>query len=263
MTQAERRDRAAAPLAAEHGTVSTLLRLALGLAGLAVITIPYFLACVVLLPWRILRVRLGNLAGSLVGRWVCFVVGLSYEVSGPPVEQVAPALFVQNHTGSLDLFLAMQICPWPCSGTLKREILRIPFIGLAYSLSGHLLIDRGDRERSIRSMDAIAELVRAHGISVWILPEGTRSSDGRLQPFKKGFGHIALATGLPIVPVVVHDGHRFWTRGLKVRPGRVRVEILQPIPTADWTVDSLPERIASLEGVFAEALAEHQRPISS
>ena len=49
MTQAERRDRAAAPLAAEHGTVSTLLRLALGLAGLAVITIPYFLASVVLL----------------------------------------------------------------------------------------------------------------------------------------------------------------------------------------------------------------------
>jgi 1-acyl-sn-glycerol-3-phosphate acyltransferase len=231
------------------------------MAGLAVITIPYFLACVVLLPWRIVRVRLGNLAGSLVGRWVCFVVGLSYEVSGPPVEHVAPALFVQNHTGSLDLFLAMQICPWPCSGTLKREILRIPFIGLAYSLSGHLLIDRGDRERSIRSMDAISKLVLAHGISVWILPEGTRSSDGRLQTFKKGFGHIALATGLPIVPVVVHDGHRFWGRGLKIRPGRVRVEILPPIPTADWTPDTLAEHIATLEGVFAGVLAEHQRPI--
>jgi 1-acyl-sn-glycerol-3-phosphate acyltransferase len=263
MTRAGRRERAAAPLAAPHGPVSTALRLVLGIAGLAVITIPYFLTCVVLLPWRILRVRLGNLAGSLVGRWVCLVVGLSYELSGPPVKDLAPALFVQNHSGSLDLFLAMQICPWPCSGTLKREILRIPFIGLAYSLSGHLLIDRSDRERSIRSMDAIAELVRLHAISVWILPEGTRTRDGRLQPFKKGFGHIAMATGLPIVPVVVHDGHRFWSRGLRVRPGCVRVEVLPPIPTADWTPESLPQHIAELEGAFAEALAEHQKPISS
>ena len=242
------------------GTLSTLLRLGLGIVGVAVITVPYFLACVILLPWRMLRVRLGNVAGAAVGRWVYFVTGISHEVSGPATDDYAPALFVQNHTGSLDLFLAMQICPRPCSGTLKREILRIPFIGLAYSLSGHLLVDRSDRERSIRSMDEIAELARNYSLSVWILPEGTRSPDGRLQAFKKGFGHMALGTRLPIVPVVVHDGHRHWQRGLRVRPGRIRVDILPPIPTDDWTPESLPEHIAALEAVFAESLGEHQRP---
>lgn len=237
-----------------------LLRIGLGAAGLAVITIPYFLACVVLLPWRMLRVRLGNVAGAAVGRWVYLVAGLSHEVSGPATDDLAPALFVQNHTGSLDLFLAMQVCPRPCSGTLKREILRIPFIGLAYSLSGHLLLDRSDRERSIRSMDAIADLVRNHALSVWILPEGTRSPDGRLQTFKKGFGHIALATRLPIVPVVVHNGHRHWQRGLEVRPGCVHVDVLPAIPTDDWTPEGLPEHIEALEEVFTKALGEHQRP---
>jgi 1-acyl-sn-glycerol-3-phosphate acyltransferase len=170
-------------------------------------------------------------------------------------------MFIQNHTGTLDLFLAMQLCPAPGSGTLKKEFLRIPFIGLGYRLSGHLLIDRQDRDRSISAMNAISELVRSEGISIWILPEGTRSRDGRLQPFKKGFAHLALQTRLPIVPVVVHDGHRFWPRGLTVRPGCVRVEVLPPIPTGEWTLEKLPEHISALEQVFATALAEHQKPL--
>ena len=258
-TPSERMGRPTAPGTSPHKTASALVRAMLAMAGLAVLTIPYFLACLVLMPSRKLRLRLGNAVGSAAGRWVFAVAGLSYKVAGPPPGSLAPALFVQNHTGTLDLFLAMQLCPAPGSGTLKKEFLRIPFIGLGYILSGHLLIDRGNRERAIRSMAAISELVRTGGISVWILPESTRSGDGRLQPFKKGFAHIALATRLPIVPIVVHEGHRFWPGGLTVRPGVVCVEVLPPISTADWTIDGLTGHIAGLESVFAKALAEHQR----
>lgn len=249
------------PSTSPHRGFSVMVRFVLAMAGLAALTVPYFLACVVLLPSRILRLRLGNAVGSAAGRWVNAVAGLSYEVIGPSPDSLAPALFLQNHTGTLDLFLAMQLCPSPGSGTVKKELLRVPFIGLGYSLSGHLVLDRQDQGRSIHRMDAIAELVKSSGISIWILPEGTRSRDGRLQPFKKGFAHLALTTRLPIVPIVVHDGHRFWPSGLKVRPGCVRVEVLPPIPTTGWTHDCLSEKVAELESKFASALAEHQRPM--
>lgn len=249
-----------APETAPHGPVSVVLRLLFGMAGLAVLMVSYFLACLLLLPWRIHRLRLGNAVGAAAGRWIDTVAGLSHEVSGPAPESLAPAIFIQNHSGTLDLFLAMQLCPAPGSGTLKKEFLRIPFIGLGYRLSGHLLIDRSDRERSINAMNAIGELVRSNGISIWILPEGTRSRDGRLQPFKKGFAHLALQTRLPVVPVVVHDGNKFWPRGLTVRPGCVQVEVLPPVPTDDWTLDNLPEQISALEDIYSAALADHQKP---
>jgi 1-acyl-sn-glycerol-3-phosphate acyltransferase len=174
---------------------------------------------------------------------------------------MAPALFVQNHSGNLDLFIAMQLCPAPGCGTMKREVLRIPFIGLGYALSGHLLIDRGKLQSAIKSMDAITALLQSGKMSVWILPEGTRSRSGVLQPFKKGFAHLALATRLPIVPVVVHDAHRFWPGGLTIRPGRLCVEILPPIATDNWTADGLQGHIAEVEKAFLTALAEHQRPV--
>jgi lysophosphatidate acyltransferase len=158
--------------------------------GLALLTIPYFLLCIFLLPWRMQRVRLGNIVGAAIGRWVFAVVGLSYELRGSSVDLLAPALYVQNHTGTLDLFLAMQLCPRPCSGTLKKEFLRVPFIGLGYLLSGHLLIDRENRDRAIRSMNAISALVQSEGLSIWMLPEGARSPTGRLLPIVSTTGWL-------------------------------------------------------------------------
>jgi 1-acyl-sn-glycerol-3-phosphate acyltransferase len=262
MTPSERFGRPTAPDARPHGRVSVFLRGISVMAGMAVLTIPYFFTCLVLLPWRIKRIRLGNIVGAAIGRWVCFVMGISHEVLGPLPGSLVPALYVQNHTGNLDLFIAMQLCPAPGSGALKREVLLIPFIGLGYILSGHLLIDRGNRESAIKSLDAITALVQSDNMSVWILPEGTRSRNGVLKPFKKGFAHVALQTRLPIVPVVMHDAHRFWPGGLTVRPGRLCVEVLPPIPTDDWTADGLAGHVAEVEEAFLAALDKHQRPAS-
>lgn len=229
------------------------------MVGIAVIIIPYFLLCLVLLPWRMLRIRLGNVVGATIGRWVFAILGLSYEIRGPSLDAYAPAIFVQNHTGSLDLFLAMQLCPMPGSGTIKKELLRIPFIGQGYLLSGHLVLDRKNLDRAIRSMDAISEMARSEHLSIWVLPEGTRSRSGRLLPFKKGFAHLALSTGLPIVPVVVHEGHQFWSTGLTVRPGRFYAEVLSPISTSDWKPENIEQHISEVETVINNSLAEHQK----
>jgi lysophosphatidate acyltransferase len=259
MTPTERFGCATAPDRPAHGTISLGIRLVLAMVGLALLTIPYFFLCLVLLPWRMQRVRLGNVVGAAVGRWVFAVVGLSFELRGPSLDTLAPAMYVQNHTGTLDLFLAMQVCPIPCSGTLKKELLRVPFIGLGYLLSGHLLIDRKNRDNAIRSMNAISALVQTKRLSTWMLPEGTRSLNGKLLPFKKGFAHLALETGLPIVPIAVHEGHQFWPRGLTVRPGHICAEVLPTISTTHWTLENIEQHIAEVEAVINGALAEHQQ----
>ena len=75
------------------------------------------------------------------------------------------------------------------------------FFGQIYWLSGHLLIDRSNRESAIASIKEVTQIVHKNLLSLWIWPEGTRARDGRLTPFKKGFVHLALDTKLPIVPI--------------------------------------------------------------
>lgn len=251
------------PTTAAHGPLSRTLRLVVAMSGLTLMLVPYFILCVLLMPWRPRRLRLGNWVGATAGRWIHWLVGIRYEVVGESLEAQAPALYVQNHAGTVDFWLAMQLCPAPGSGTVKREILWVPIVGVAYWLSGHLLLNRSNRDQSIAAMDEISALVHEHRISVWILPEGTRSRDGRLLRFRKGFAHMALATRLPIIPVVVHQAHRFWARGLRVHPGRIIVEALPAIPTEDWTREHLDEHIEQVRQVFIDHLGPDQRPLAS
>ena len=112
------------------GDVVMVLQIVAVLVGVGCLTVPYFFACLLLLPWRARRVRLGNWVGATSGRWANRVVGLSREVRGHDPAALAPALFVQNHSSTLDLWLAMQLCPAPGVGTMKQEVLWVPFPGI-------------------------------------------------------------------------------------------------------------------------------------
>ena len=143
----------------------------------------------------------------------------------------------------------------------KKEIARIPGFGQAYWLSGHLLIDRGNRESAIARMAKTAEFVQENGLSLWMWPEGTRSPDGRLARFKKGFAHLAITTGLPIRPIVVHDAHKCWpARTMKLFPGPLRIEVLEDIATSGWTREGLDDHIEEVHRAFVAALEPHQLP---
>ena len=93
-------------------------------------------------------------------------------------------------------------------------------------------------------------------------PEGTRSRDGRLKPLKKGFVHQAIATRLPVVPVVAHDAHLFWRGGTwDVRPGRLQIEILPAIDTSTWSTQTVDDHAAEVHAAFAAALGPDQQPL--
>ncbi len=94
------------------------------------------------------------------------------------------------------------------------------------------------------------------------MPEGTRSRDGRLLPFKKGFVHLAIATGLPVVPVVLHGAQRNWEPGtLRFRPMTLEIDVLPKIDTAAWREESAGEHAAEVHAAFCAALRPEQRPL--
>ncbi len=224
----------------------------------------YLSLSLVLMPWRPLRIRIGNVYGKTVGPSVAWILGVRTRVHNRErLAESRPAIYVTNHTSALDVFIGMWLCPMGGCGIAKKEIARIPFFGWAYRLSGHLLIDRSDREGAIAALEETAEVVRRHHLSIWIWPEGTRSRDGRLRSFRKGFAHLAIATGLPVAPVVVHGAHeRLPYQSFRVAPGALEVEVMEPIDTRHWKRETVDEHVEQVHALFRDALRPAQKPLS-
>ena len=109
-------------------------------------------------------------------------------------------------------------------------------------------------------MNEVGQFVRENGLGIWMWPEGSRSRNGELKPFKKGFVHMAIATGLPVVPVVSHDADRMWPGGtFLVRPGRLKMEVLPPIDTSSWKVETAADHAAEVREVIRRTLSPRQQ----
>ena len=175
---------------------------------------------------------------------------------------MGPVLVVCNHTSTVDMWIGMWLNPVGGCGVAKREILRIPFFGFIYWLTGHLLLDRSNLQKSISSMAEVGRYVRTHRLGIWMWPEGSRSRNGELKPFKKGFVHMAVATGLPVLPIVSHDADRMWPGGsFQIRPGRLRMEVLPPIDTSAWTVETAAEHAAEVRSIIRSTLSARQQGV--
>jgi lysophosphatidate acyltransferase len=236
--------------------VSVALRILFGMIWMTILTIPFVLITPLFTASRTTRVRIGNLYGKLLGSAVTWLVGARIVgLDRAKLDTAKPAIYIANHASSLDMFLGMWLCPYGGVGIAKQEITKIPVFGLAYKLSGHLLLDRANKERAIASMNALAEIVRKNRLSIWLWPEGTRSRNGELLPFKKGFVHLAIATGLPIVPIVTHNAPQVWpVASFRFSPGDVKVEVLDPIDTSNWSVDDIDSHVAEVRSLYSNAL---------
>ena len=135
------------------------LRLAGGfvfLAGSSAVLIPVALA---LLPWRTARIKFCNYYGKVAGRALMAFGGITPVIRNKErIGAAYPAIYVSNHTSVNDMFFATYLCPVGGCGVAKKEVGNIPFFGWLYRLSGHLLIDRGDRQSAIAGLKATAEL---------------------------------------------------------------------------------------------------------
>ena len=241
------------------GRLSSFIRLSVGFVVLAVISIITLIILPFLMPFRIARIKVCNVYGKVAGRAIVALAGVTPNVSNKEgLNGTMPAIYVMNHQSSLDAFLGVWLCPVGACGVFKKEIVRIPFYGWIAYLSGHLLIDRGNKGKAVEALRDIAVLMKKHGLGIWIMPEGTRSRDGALLPFKKGFVHLAVATGLPVVPVVIHGAHRNWeAKTFQFHPMVLDVDVLPPISTLGWAEENAAQHADFVRGIFLKQMSAH------
>lgn len=244
-------------------TLTSFLRLAFGFVAVAVWSTLVIVVLLLLIPWRVARIKVCNFYGKTIGRTIVAVAGVRPNIANRErLDGSMPAIYVANHTSTLDAFLGIWMCPYGGCGVLKKEVARIPFFGQLAVLSGHLLIDRFNKDKAVEALKGTAALVKRHRLGIWIMPEGTRSKDGRLLPFKKGFVHLALATGLPVVPVVVHGAHKNWEKGAyRLNPMQLDIEVLEPIDTSSWREETAGAHADAVHEVFVKRLREDQLPL--
>lgn len=146
-----------------------------------------------------------------------------------------PAVYLFNHQSAYDIAVAFVSIPVPLRFVAKRELVYIPFLGWYMWATGMIFVDRGKGPKAIKSLRKAARLVR-DGANIIAFPEGTRSDDGRIGPFKKGMFVLAIEAGVPIVPVAIEGSRVVMPKNsFRFRPGKVTVNIGEPIPTEGMT----------------------------
>jgi 1-acyl-sn-glycerol-3-phosphate acyltransferase len=186
-------------------------------------------------------------------RAILWVAGLELQISGRErIQGRIPRLLIGNHQSGLDIPILLAACRGNVRFMAKDSLFRIPILGWILSRYEFAPIDRTHARRAAASLDRMLERLRRNPISFAVFPEGTRSRDGRLLPFRRGTMKIAARTGLPVVPFTIDGSINVHHRDQYViRPGAVRLTFHPEIPANDVAnakPDELCHRLVSIIG---------------
>jgi 1-acyl-sn-glycerol-3-phosphate acyltransferase len=203
--------------------------------------------------------RRGYFAHACARLWSWLILattGVRVRVEG--LQRLTPArpyVFAANHQSIYDIPVVFASLPHQLRIIAKESLGRFPFLGWHLRRTGHLLVDRRRPDRS--GIFGWAGSLNAKGLSLIVFPEGTRSRDGRVGPFKAGGFHLALQAGLPVVPLSIVGTRHVMRKGrLTTRPGDVSLVVHEPIETAP-TPNPLPNELRAL----AERVRDTIRPL--
>jgi 1-acyl-sn-glycerol-3-phosphate acyltransferase len=161
-------------------------------------------------------------------------------------------IFMSNHVSNLDPPLLLPMIPRRTSVLAKKEIWRIPILGKALDLAEIVPVERSNRDSAINSIRRASEVMKHH-IHMTIFPEGTRSPDGRLMPFKKGPFHLAAETGFSIVPVTILGTYEMMPKSSSiVRSGTATLVFHAPIDPTQYA--SREELVQAVRDAINSAL---------
>ncbi len=194
-------------------------------------------------------------------RILAFLISSTYPgwrmrlVDVPRLPTGQPFVAVANHESTLDIFLISR-APWEMKWMAKASLFRLPWLGLMFRLSGDIPVDRADRRSGVQALRRARQYLE-RGMSVMLFPEGTRSRDGRLLPFKAGAFKLAIETGVPILPIAVHGS----AAGMPVnspwvRPTDAVARFLPMVPVKGLTLEDLPRLVEEVQSRIQRARDE-------
>jgi len=168
-------------------------------------------------------------------------------------------IYMPNHVSNFDIPVLQAYLPVQFRWIAKAELFKIPIFGYAMKRAGYISIDRFDRKAAIQSLNNAAEIIR-NGTSVIIFPEGTRSQNQNIQSFKKGGFVLAVDSGVPIIPVIIHGTWSIMQKKqILVKPGNVVLEIKKPINTLDYTRKTKDELMEKVRNIMVESYKKSKK----
>lgn len=211
-------------------------------------------------PWTLVTGKIDAMYWTAL--WVARVgvriAGVRWKLIGlEKLPMTSNYIFMSNHVSNVDPPLLIPLLPRRVTVMVKKELFKLPILGRAMRMADFVPIDRSNRDAAIGSVREAATIVRK-GLDLVVFPEGTRSPDGRLLPFKKGSFYLAMDTGVPIVPVTILGTEELLPKGsVLARPGKVSIVFHSPIDPKEFK--DRDELVEAVRASVASALPEGRR----
>src|ERR1700728_5019704 len=191
-----------------------------------------FPAGLVGIPWALLTGDINPLyrCSMWIVRTGVRLARIRVEVTGREHIPARACIFMGNHVSNLDPPIILPLLPFRSAFFIKRSLLKIPLVGYGMRLAGFIPVNRDGRLESARESVQAANKVLTSGVNISTFPEGTRSRDGRLLPFKKGPFYLAMESGAPIIPISIWGSEHMMTKGsLRIKPGTAHLTFHPPV----------------------------------
>ena len=200
--------------------------------------------------------RTGNIVHRIAriwGRGILFVSRIRVTVEGlARIDPLRSYIYMSNHQSNFDIPVLLAHLPVQFRWLAKAELFKIPIFGRAMRGAGYVRIDRFNRQSAIDSINEAAAKMK-DGVSVMIFPEGTRSRDGNIRPFKKGGFVMAVDSGVPIVPIILRGTRPIMEKSsLRINTGDVSLQIKKPIETTGYTRETKNNLIEMVRSVICQ-----------
>ena len=209
---------------------------------------------ITVIPWALFVVGISYFVSSTTLYWICagwlrtavrggtWILGIHNRVQGMenlPQGAKDPAVLLVKHQSTWETFVMPAIMPHPLAYVFKKELLHVPFFGWAMGRLDMIHIDRAQKARAFAKVVQQGRRLMAEGVWVIMFPEGTRIPRGQVGEYKTGGTRLAIAAGVPVIPIAVTSGRCWPSKAFIKRPGVVDISIGRPIASEGRKAEEL------------------------